>query len=236
MQTTVYQRRPLIGIAPSREGERPIINQRYLNSVWNAGGLGVMLSYTEDPAKLAEYAAILDGFLFSGGVDVDPVRYGEEKKFDSVYIDASRDAFEAGLFAAVYPTNKPILGICRGIQAINVFLGGTLHQHIDGHMQEGNGENRPQPVTVTEGTLFHTICGGRTEVMTNSFHHQALKDVAPGLVVNAMSADGYIEAVHAPAHPFLLGVQFHPEIYNQMPDDDHSRALFAAFIAACRKD
>ncbi len=225
--------RPLIGIAPSHNTDMYFTSARYQNSIWNAGGLGVIIPYTTDEKKLAEYAVLFDGFLFSGGVDVNPTLYGEEKKFDSVSIDDDRDAFEQALFAAAYPTGKPLLGICRGIQSINVFLGGTLHQHLDGHQQPVGGETRTHEVTITEGSMFHRLCG-KTSVMVNTFHHQAVKDPAPGLLVDAMSPDGYIEAIHSPTHPFLFAVQFHPEIYNACDDDDHSRAIFNAFIDACR--
>ncbi len=226
-------RRPLIGIAPSHEGERPTVSARYLDSVWRAGGVAVILSYTVDPQKIAEYAAIFDGFLFSGGVDLDPAMYGEEKQSDSVEIDPDRDAFEEALFRAVYPTQKPILGICRGIQGINVWLGGTLHQHIEGHRQDISGEERPQSVTVLAGGMLHRLCG-KEHISVNTFHHQAIKTLAPGLVCDAMSEEGYVEAAHAPEHPFLFCVQFHPEIYNHREDDDHSRSIFKAFIDACR--
>ena len=115
-------KRPLIGLVSSRDGGKMMMNLTYMNSVWYAGGLPVILAYTTDPDKLAEYAETFDGFLFSGGVDVDPVKYGEEKMFDSVEIDSVRDEFEEALFKAVYPTGKPILGICRGIQSINVWM------------------------------------------------------------------------------------------------------------------
>ena len=115
-QITIY--RPLVGIVPSRDGEKAMMAQRYMDAVWYAGGLPVVLGYTTDPNKLEEYATIFDGFLFSGGVDVDPAYYGEEKQFDSVEIDEQRDAFEKGLFKAVYPTKKPILGICLGMQLL----------------------------------------------------------------------------------------------------------------------
>ncbi len=232
---TMYARRPLIGVAPSHDGERPMASTRYLDAVWRAGGLAVILAYTEDEARWAEYAALFDGFLFSGGVDVDPALYGDTTRLDSVEIDAARDTFEAGLFRAVYPTGKPILGICRGIQAINVFMGGTLHQHIEGHRQTVSGEERPQTVTVTEGGLLHRLCG-KTSLAVNTFHHQAVKTLAPALAVDALCAeDGHIEAAHAPSHPFLLAVQFHPEIYNHREDDDHSRCIFEAFVGACSR-
>ncbi len=233
MSETTCKHRPLIAVAPSHNGDLHFTRARYLDAIWRAGGLGVILPYTTDEERLREYSVLFDGFLFSGGVDVNPTLYGEEKQFDSVEIDDERDAFEKGLFAAVYPTGRPILGICRGIQSVNVFLGGTLHQHIDGHSQTESGENRPQDVHVMEGSLLHRICG-KNDLRVNSFHHQAVKDIAPGLIVDALSTDGFIEALHSPTHPFLLCVQFHPEIYNDCPDDDHSRAVFAAFVEACK--
>lgn len=233
MKHEVNARRPLIGVVSSHDGDRAMLSKRYLDAIWQAGGLAVVLSYTTDPARLAAYADLFDGFLFSGGVDVDPAKYGEEKLFDSVEIDHERDAFEEGLFKCVHPTGKPILGICRGIQSINVWLGGTLIQHLEGHSQTLPGEERTQEIEVLEGGMLHRLCG-KTAVKVNSFHHQAIKDVAPTLVVDAVSPDGCIEAVHMPGHRFLFAVQFHPEYYYQKEDDDHSLAIFTAFITACR--
>lgn len=234
MSTSAYKTRPLIGLIPSHTGEAHRLSIRYLDSVWRAGGNPVILAYTLDPAKLAEYAAIFDGFVFCGGVDVDPARYGEEKQFDSVEIDPERDDFEKAMFETVYPTGKPILGICRGIQSINVWLGGTLHQHLDGHRQEIPGWEKAHTIQVVEGTLLHRLTG-KTELWVNTFHHQAVKALAPGLEINAMSPDGYIEALSDPRHPFLIATQFHPEIYNNMEGDDHSRHVFEAFIKATGK-
>lgn len=226
------QNRPLIGVSPSYNGGRPTVSGLYLDAIWRAGGLGVMLPYTDDPARWEAYASLFDGFLFSGGVDIDPARYGERVIHKRVEIDPARDAFEAGLFAAAYPTGKPVLGICRGVQVINVFLGGSLYQHVEGHAQVAPGEVREQAVTVEKGSLLWRICGKKF-LMVNSFHHQTVKSPAPTLSVAARAADGGIEALWAPAHPFLLGVQFHPEIYAGLPDDDHAAAIFDAFLAAC---
>lgn len=225
-------KRPLIGVVSSRDGEKKMIHQRYLDAVWFAGGLPVVLPYTTDPRRLEEFATLFDGFLFSGGVDVDPVHYGEVKAFDSVEIDAPRDEFEEALFRVIHPTKKPILGICRGIQSINVWLGGSLHQHMEGHRQEVSGEERTHPIHVYEGSLFHRLCG-KTSVMVNTFHHQAVKTPAPSLTVDAVSHDGYVEVVHEEGHPFLLAVQFHPEYYWQKEDDDHSAILFRSLVRAC---
>ena len=233
MVDNAYTKRPLIGIVSSRDGEKTMLSQRYMNAVWFAGGLPVIMAYTTDAEKLREYAEIFDGFLFSGGVDVDPVKYGEEKQFDSVEIDDVRDAFEEALFAAVYPTGKPILGICRGLQSINVWLGGTLHQHIENHRQTISGEERTHAIRIGEDSLFFKLCG-KTSVMVNTFHHQAVKTTASALVVDAVSEDGFVEAAHQPDHRFLFAVQFHPECYFHREEDDHSKAIFSAFVAACK--
>ena len=233
MSALQRQNRPLIGVSPSCVGGRPTVSGLYLDAIWRAGGLGVMLPYTDEPARWGAYASLFDGFLFSGGVDIDPTRYGESAlSLPCVEIDPSRDAFEAGLFAAAYPTGKPILGICRGVQVINVFLGGSLYQHVEGHAQSASGEVREQVIAVEEGSPLWRICGKKS-LTVNSFHHQAVKAVAPALSVAARADDGGIEALWAPAHPFLLGVQFHPEIYAGLPNDDHAAAIFAAFLGAC---
>ena len=233
MSALQRQNRPLIGVSPSCVGGRPTVSGLYLDAIWRAGGLGVMLPYTDEPARWGAYASLFDGFLFSGGVDIDPTRYGENAlSLPCVEIDPSRDAFEAGLFAAAYPTGKPILGICRGVQVINVFLGGSLYQHVEGHAQSAPGEVREQAVEVEKGSLLWQICGKKS-LTVNSFHHQAVRAVAPALSVAARADDGGIEALWAPAHPFLLGVQFHPEIYAGLPNDDHAAAIFAAFLGAC---
>ncbi len=230
MYTTLN--RPLIGVVPSRDYNRGTLKFEYSDAVWQAGGLPVALAYTTDTAKLAEYAEIFDGFLFSGGVDVNPTHYGEEKQFDSVSVDDERDAFEKALFAAVYPTNKPILGICRGIQSINVWLGGTLRQHIENHRQSQPMWERTHKLTLTEGGMFQRICG-KTEIIVNSSHHQVVKDLASVLKADAFNEEGYIEAAHQPDHPFLFAVQFHPESYCATETDDHAAAIFKAFVEAC---
>ena len=108
--------RPIIGIAGTTNEHGKIdMSPHYLNAVWEAGGVGVLLAYTQDEQKLAEYAEVFDGILFAGGVDIDPMRYGEQVAFDSVEINPDRDAFEFALYRHVKPTNKPLLGICRGL-------------------------------------------------------------------------------------------------------------------------
>ena len=225
--------RPLIGITCSKNAEGKIaMSQHYLNSVWEAGAVPVFLAYTTDPAKLAEYAEVFDGFLFGGGDDIDPARYGETIQFDNVEVDADRDAFELGLYEHVKRSGKPVLGICRGLQVLNVAEGGTLYQHIDGHRQTPTpGTVTEQPVNVKKGSMLHGFVE-KERIFVNSFHHQNIKDLAPTLEIDGVSEDGYIEAVHMPNHPFFLAVQWHPEIFRE--HDEGMRRVFRAFVDAAR--
>lgn len=227
------EKKPIIALASSYQGSNTIaLRQTYFNAIYDAGGIPVPLERTVDPATIARYAADFDGFFFTGGVDVDPARYGEEITGEGVEIDAARDAFELALYEAVKDSGKPILGVCRGIQVLNVACGGTLHQHIEGHRQTPiPATERPQHVTVTPGTRLHALVGV-DEMAVNSFHHQAIKDIAPGLIVTAVEDDGTIEAMEDPSHPFFVGVQWHPEHYHRM--DRTSSAIFEAFVDACR--
>lgn len=224
-------KRPIIGIVSTRNAEGKLeVSQHYFNSVWEAGGIGVYLGYTTDRKRMREYAQECDGFLFSGGVDIDPMRYGEVKKYDSVEIDPIRDRFEIELYPYVKQAGKPIFGICRGIQLLNVAEGGTLYQHIEGHRQSKPGTETEQKVIVLSG-LLHDLTG-ESELMVNSFHHQNIKKLASTLLADAISEDGYIEAVHMPSHPFCLGVQWHPEIYRE--SSEAMQKVFSAFIDAAR--
>ena len=164
---------------------------------------------------------------------MDPARYGEQVMFDNVEIDADRDCFELALYKYVKPTGKPILGICRGIQLLNVAEGGTLYQHIDGHRQDKPGTVTEQPVCVKQGSMLHTLIGAQN-ITVNSFHHQNVKDLAPTLMADAVSEDGYIEAAHMPDHKFFLAVQWHPEIYRQSSEE--MRKVFSAFVNAARSE
>ena len=226
-------KRPLIAMSSSYRGDNTIaLRHTYFDAIYDAGGIPVPLERTTDPATVARYAADFDGFFFTGGVDVDPARYGESITGEGVEIDPARDAFEFALYEAVKDSGKPILGVCRGIQFLNVARGGTLYQHIEGHRQTPiPAVERPQHVTVTPDTRLHALVGAE-EIMVNSFHHQAIKDIAPSLVITAVADDGTVEAMEDPAHPFFLGVQWHPEYYHR--DDRTSSAIFEAFVKACQ--
>ena len=225
--------RPLIGILPSiNEGGRLILTPTYMNVLWESGALGCIIEPTTDVQKIEEYKEIFDGFLISGGVDIHPSYYGEEIKFDSVHTDKARDDFESIAVKEFYSTGKPILGICRGLQALNVFLGGTLYQHIDNHKQEEAGSVQTHSVDVLAGSMLGSITG-EEKIMVNTFHHQNIKDLAPSLVADAYSYDGYIEAAHDIEHKFCIGVQWHPEMY--CANDEAMKKLFISFVDACKK-
>jgi putative glutamine amidotransferase len=226
----MQKKRPLIGITTSRSSSGKInMSPKYFNAVYDCGGIGVFLARTTDPERLRSYAEEFDGFIFSGGVDVDPAYYGESVAFDSVEIDKERDDFEIALFREVMATRKPILGICRGEQLCNVALGGSLYQHMEGHRQSEGSSVCRQPVRILSGTKLHAIIG-KTDVYTNTFHHQAVKAVAPTLVASAYAEDGTVEAVEAIDYPFLLAVQWHPEMFYH--ENDEAKCIFEAFLAA----
>ena len=225
--------KPLIAMASSYQGGNTIaLRQTYFNAIYDAGGIPVPLERTTDPAIIARYAADFDGFFFTGGVDVDPKHYGEEITGEGVEVDEARDAFEFALYEAVKDSGKPILGVCRGIQFLNVARGGSLHQHIEGHRQTPvPAIERHQQVTVFPNTRLRALVG-EEQIAVNSFHHQAIKEIAPGLIITARAEDGTVEAMEDPRHPFFLGVQWHPEYYHRM--DRTSAAICEAFIEACR--
>ena len=223
-------KKPLIAVVPSRSSSGKIlIPPAYLHALRDAGAIGVTLPYSEEPAVINEYAEVFDGFLFSGGVDVDPIHYGEIKQFDSVEIDAVRDRFELLLMEAVADSGKPILGICRGVQLINVAFGGSLVQHMDGHRQAEENTVPTHTVCVEEDSKLYGIVQ-RKRILTNSCHHQAVKAVAPNFKITARAEDGTVEAIEHESRPFLLGVQWHPECFYK--DQAHARKLFEAFVKA----
>ena len=227
-------RKIIIGITPSESDGVIKLKETYTNALLDAGALPVILPYTTDERTLLEYSYMLDGLLFSGGDDVDPKHYNEEIKFDSVKVFPERDEFERALFRTFYATGKPIMGICRGIQLINVALGGSLHQHIEGHRQSEGRDTFERIARLTPGSRLQEICNGADEVRTNSFHHQALKDVPYNVRISALAADMTVEAIEDTEHPFLVAVQWHPELFYK--NDENAKRLFRAFIDAARAE
>ncbi len=223
--------RPKIALSVSFDEKRQLsVNEDYLNAIYLSGGLGVVVTYTTNDTRLKEYAEYFDGFLFCGGGDIAPEYYNQASSTGKENICSRRDEFEKKLFDTVYPLGKSILGICRGEQVINVFLGGDLHQHIENHMQSEGREVTRQKLRVVDGGFLSEIVGEK-EIFTNSFHHQAVNKLGNGLVADAYSADGYIEAIHSIEHKFCLGVQWHPEAYYKQ--NYTASAIFDSFISSC---
>lgn len=236
------ERKPLVGITSSMSDNFIRMNKAYFNAVYAAGGIPVFLPFAGGAAAAAKYAADFDGFLFAGGVDVAPARYGEEVTGNNVEVSEARDEFEFALFDAVKCTGKPILGICRGIQFLNVACGGSLYQDIPEHSQSEPGDVHLRPVGILPDSLLYRTVGSDT-IFTNSFHHQSVKTVAPGLRITARTPDGSAEALEIDAgegtpkpkmniHRFFLGVQWHPELFAHL--DTTSSAIFDAFVAAAK--
>lgn len=218
-------RKPTIGITPDLIAARPDavfptyeLKVPYAEAVLRAGGLPFILPYAEDPACIDAYLDRVSGLLVTGGAfDIPPHAYGEEAREGMGVMKQSRTTFESALMRAALKRNLPVLGICGGMQLLNVVLGGTLFQDIAREVQgakeheQKHDKGQPQhPVEVKEGTLLGDVLG-RGQLMVNSTHHQSVKGVGESVVISALAPDGVIEAIEAPRYAFAVGVQWHPE-------------------------
>jgi putative glutamine amidotransferase len=190
------------------ELEAALLPVGYPRLVQRAGGLAAMLP-PDDTRYAADAVARLDGLVIAGGPDVEPVRYGAEREPRTGPPAPERDAWELALIEAALSAGVPLLGICRGMQLLNVALGGTLVQHIDGHAEVVGvfGGHAVKPVP---GSLYAGVVPEETYVPT--YHHQAVDRLGEGLVPSAYAADGTVEAVELPSADWVLGVQWHPEM------------------------
>ena len=228
--------KPLIALIPQVEDDgRWWINPDYMESVMRAGGIPVLLPLTDQDEDLKEIAESFDGFLFTGGPDVEPALYGRKKEAFCGEISGERDAMELKLFRLVLGMDKPILGICRGIQLMNVALGGTLYQDIPTQVMSDVPHRvlgKPLAREVHEIHVEPDCPFGDLPLtlMVNSRHHQAIENLAPGLAVRARAADGIIEAVYLTGKPYVRAVQWHPENFR----NDLSRVIFEEFLSFAR--
>lgn len=231
--TATAPRKPLIGITVNRNYEhcRFWVPCAYSRRLEAAGALPLLLP-PMDPAIAVSLVGSLHGLLLSGGGDVAPLYYGEEPAEELGEVDLERDAWEFALVRAALSKGIPLLGICRGLQMLNVILGGTLIQDLSGadrlqHNQRGPRSHPSHTVELLSQTRLADILGEK-HLAVNSFHHQAPAAVAPGLEIAAVAPDGVIEALEDRERPFLVGVQWHPESL-QHPA---SELLFHAFVSA----
>lgn len=229
---------PLIGITAchvtTKEGHPAVrILRAYVTAIADAGGVPLLIPPELDEPSWRTLLSHLDGVLFSGGADIGLDHFAGEPH-PTVDVEADRDAIELPLLRAAIEADKPTLGICRGLQVMNVALGGTLYTHIfdqlpnalqhDWHDQPRN--TLAHPVRVEEGTRLAEVLGSPL-VQVNSLHHQGIKDLAPGLKPTAYTSDGLVEGIELPDHRFALAVQWHPE---WMTEHEEMRRLFRAFV------
>jgi putative glutamine amidotransferase len=236
--------RPLIGLSTSvtidAVPERAFLNAPYLHAVQQAGGIPVLLPPHLDAVSRAGLLDRLDGLVLSGGGDVDPARYGDAPHPRTADVSPARDTLEIALVHQALERDTPVLAICRGIQVLNVALGGTLHQHLTddpgGPVAHAQSEPRSRPThtvkVLTEGTRLGRIVGD-AELAVNSFHHQAVRRLGDGLREVAWAPDGLVEAVELAGDRLVVGVQWHPE--DLVGHDAAARRLFAAVVDAARR-
>ncbi|SHG39170.1 putative glutamine amidotransferase [Thermosyntropha lipolytica DSM 11003] len=227
--------RPIIGITGNFLEDENLIGVRkyYLDAVFNAGGLGIILPPVADEVVVNNYINICHGFIFSGGGDLNPFYWGEEALPAVRRINPLRDRFEMMLAVRLLGGNKPVLGICRGCQVLNVAAGGSLIQDISTSLS--HEQNAPcyypfHDIFIEKGSILHRILGAE-KIRVNSFHHQAVDKPGANIKITARAADGIAEALESQDHPFVIGVQWHPECM----EDKYSFYLFRSLVSSCLK-
>ena len=239
--------KPMIGIVAGVQDETSEnpwercdkLPRTYCEAVAAAGGIPIILPASDHEDTVRGALAAVSGVVISGGADIDPILYGDPERHATVTgISALRDAMDAIVVRYVLERDLPCFGICRGIQSLNAFAGGTLYQDVPSqvgtdvcHRQEQPGCEGTHEIAISPGNRLAQVLGGDT-ARVNSFHHQAVRDVAAGFVATARTSDGVIEAIESPDARFCLAVQFHPEV--MAPSDATMRRLFDAFVVACQ--
>ncbi|HLU83754.1 MAG TPA: gamma-glutamyl-gamma-aminobutyrate hydrolase family protein [Trueperaceae bacterium] len=216
--------------------EDAFTGRNYSEGVVEAGGLPLMTAAL-DPELAPAYVGLADGLLMVGGGDVDPAVFGQGPDRDLGHVDPVRDAWELALYRAYRAAGKPVLGVCRGVQLINVAEGGSLHQHlpsVEGTFQHSQHDMSGTPLHPVELVAGSRLAAGfgTTTIRTNSYHHQAIDRVGAGLKVVARAGDGVVEALEGESGAFLLAVQWHPEMAFKRHPEHH--APFRLFVEALR--
>ncbi len=230
--------RPVIGFSISFDdaGRAYMARRNYVAMVRAAGGEPVLLP-TGDAAAAAQLIGLCDGLLLTGGDDVNPARYGEGALECCGNITPERDEFERALVTAALERDLPIFGICRGIQSLNVILGGSLYQDLATqvspecrlHQQSAPYDAPAHEVDIVTGSPLHALLGA-ARLSVNSMHHQAIKQLAPGLEAMAYAPQGFIEAAHMPGRRYVRAVQWHPEYMCEEQADAARRAQQLAIV------
>ncbi len=233
--------RPVIGVTPWKEQINASVSEGLnvwnLNAVEDAGGIPAAFHVSDNDEVIDGYLEMVDGIFFTGGGDVNPLIFGEEPVRELGTVECDRDEFEIKLYKRAAQKNIPMLGICRGMQLMNIAAGGTVYQDIYSQRQ---GTNSHSPKIAFNGDEYHSVLInkesglysilGANEIKTNSYHHQSVKDVAEGYTVSAFSKDGIIEGIESSVLDFAVGIQWHPEVmYRKYPI---FCSIFKAFVSA----
>ena len=237
-------KRPLIGITSSQETSRSLIDYdtlsaAYSHAISEAGGSPLLIPTDFPLDALEDLLSRLDGLLLSGGGDIEPSRFKGKHHPRVSAVSVQRDEIEIRLTQLAVEKERPLLGICRGMQVMNVALGGTLYTNVPTQFPSKLDHNTPldqgrdflaHEVTIEAGSRLASIIE-KPQIKTNSFHHQAAREIAPSLIITAHASDGLVEAIEYPKHRFFIGVQWHPEC---MQKHGEQQKLFQAFIQAAQ--
>ncbi|MGR6835256.1 gamma-glutamyl-gamma-aminobutyrate hydrolase family protein [Syntrophomonas erecta] len=228
--------KPVIGITSHYTAEENSywLRDYYITAVWEAGGVPVIIPPLKSGESIELYLSVCHGFILSGGGDLDPVYWGELPGKGLGNINPLRDSFELLLASQVIEKDRPVLGICRGCQVLNVAAGGSLIQDIESSMSHQQNAPRDYPfhaIVVEKESRLKYILNTRW-LRVNSFHHQAVKHPGRGLKVSARAADGIVEAIEGIDHTMVVGVQWHPECMH----DEYARRLFQKLVEAAGAD
>lgn len=239
--------RPTIGITPDfnpgddKTEPTSFLRSRYISVIEECGGVPLILPLTNSSELISLMFEKIDGVMLTGsGPDIDPALYEEEKRFDFKVMSRERTTFELSIARMAMELEKPIFGICGGMQMLNVAAGGSLYQDIAselpgslGHQREADSDLPTHPIAIRTGSLLFKIAEKKV-VIVNSSHHQCIKNVASGFMVNATSPDGVIEGIESIRKGFSLGLQWHPEYLFR--DDPINRRIIEAFLRQCLSD
>ena len=238
------KRKPIIGVVPLWDEDKNSIwmHPGYTDAVIRAGGLPIILPFADDRDIFIQSVEMCDGFLLTGGQDISPELYGDTKRYRSVKTCPTRDNMEEYILERAVELDKPLLGICRGLQLMNAVLGGTLYQHLPRetnssivHLLTPPYENAVHGVRLDPDSPLAYLLG-KQRITVNSYHHQGIKELSPKLKCMARAEDRLVEAVYMPSKRFIWAVQWHPEM--TCKSDNNSQKLFDVFVTysnLCRK-